>query len=210
VLDAQIARMTDVVAPRDGVVMGLPKPTDVGREFDRNFVQGQPVCTVGDPGKLRVKVPVSPIDYKLLKEDLPAGGELEVSVYVSGRTDHVFKGVIRRLPESDAKQVPPQLTQRGGGPLAVKQSGERGDEVTPVAQVYLVEVELTDPDATVKPGALVSVKIHCQWRSGAWWVKRALAPFRRVASAARVALGARLTPRGETGVISRLVPPRSW
>jgi putative peptide zinc metalloprotease protein len=173
-LDQQLAR-GELRAPRDGVVMGLPKSSDVGKEFDRNFVQGQPVCTVGDPGKLLVKVPVSPIDYKLLKEDLPAGGELAVTVYVSGRTDHVFNGVIRRLPESDAKQVPPQLTQRGGGPLAVKQSGEKGDEVSPVAQVYLVEVELTDPDSTVKPGALVSVKIHCNWRSGGWWVARKLA-----------------------------------
>ena len=43
-----------------------------------------------------------------------------------------------------------------------------------MAQVYLVEVELDDPDATVRPGALVDVKIHCQWRSGAWWLKRTL------------------------------------
>ena len=43
-----------------------------------------------------------------------------------------------------------------------------------MAQVYLVEVELEDPDATVRPGALVDVKIHCKWRSGAWWVKRKL------------------------------------
>ena len=35
-------------------------------------------------------------------------------------------------------------------------------------------LELTDPDATVKPGALVHVKVHCQWRTGAWWVKRKL------------------------------------
>lgn len=174
-LDSQLRMVGDLTAPRDGVVMGLPKPSEVGKLFDKNYVQGRPICTVGDPTKLIVKVPVSPADYKLLKEDLPAGGELPVAVYVTGRTDHVYSGVIKRLPESDAKQVPFPLTQRGGGPLSVKQSGERGEEISPVAQVYLVEVTITDPDTAITPGALVHAKILCNWRSGAWWVKRKLA-----------------------------------
>ena len=174
-LDKVIRQVSDLTAPRDGVVMGLPKRSELGKLFDRNYQQGKPVCTVGDPTRLVVKLPVSSVNFKLLKEDLPPGGELAVSVYVTGRTDHEFAGTIRRLPESDAKHVPLPLTQRGGGPLAVKQSGEPGQpELSPVAQVYLVDVELTDPDATVKPGALVHVKVHCQWRTGAWWLKRKL------------------------------------
>jgi putative peptide zinc metalloprotease protein len=172
--DDRIRAVSALTAPRDGVVMGLPNRSEVGKMFDRNFQQAQPICTVGDPSKLIVRVPVTAVDYKLLTEDLPAGGELSASVYVAGRTDHLFTGKVRRLPQSDSQQVPHALTQRGGGPVAVKQSGEGGQEVTPVAQVYLVEVELEDPDATVRPGALVDVKIHCKWRSGAWWVKRAL------------------------------------
>jgi putative peptide zinc metalloprotease protein len=174
-VDKELRLVSDLTAPQDGVVMGLPKRSEVGKLFDRNYQQGRPVCTVGDPTRLVVKVPVSSVNYKLLKEDLAATGELSASVYVTGRTDHEFVGTIRRLPESDAKRVPMALTQRGGGPLAVKQSGEPGQpELSPVAQVYLVEVELTDPDATVKPGALVHTKVHCQWRTGAWWVKRKL------------------------------------
>jgi putative peptide zinc metalloprotease protein len=173
-IDERLAAVSALTAPRDGVVMGLPDRSEVGKMFDRNFQQARPVCTVGDPSKLIVRVPVTAVDYKLLKEDLPAGGELTASVYVAGRTDHLFTGKVRRLPESDAQQLPVQLTQRGGGPVAVKQSGEGGQEVTPVAQVYLVEVELEDPDATVRPGALVDVKIHCKWRTAAWWLKRTL------------------------------------
>ncbi len=173
-LDNRLRELSALTAPRDGVVMGLPQRSEVGKLFERNYQQGKPVCTVGDPTKLIVKVPVSAVDYKLLKEDLPPGGELTAAVYVKGRTDHIFTGKVRRLPESDAKQIPVPLTQRGGGSVAVKQSGEGGREVTPVAQVYLVEVELVDPDGTVRPGALVDVKIHGQWRSGAWWVKRKL------------------------------------
>jgi putative peptide zinc metalloprotease protein len=173
-LDVRLRDLANLTAPRDGVVMGLPHPSEVGKLFDKYFQQSRPVCTVGDPTRLIIKVPVSAVDYKLLREDLSPGEGLPASVYVRGRTDHLFTGRVRRLPESDARHLPHQLTQRGGGPVAVKQSGEGGQEVTPVAQVYLVEVELEDPDATVRPGALVDVKIHCRWRSAAWWVKRKL------------------------------------
>jgi hypothetical protein len=36
-------------------------------------------------------------------------------------------------------------------------------------------VELLDPDASIRPGTLVQVKVFCKWRSGAWWVMRKLA-----------------------------------
>ncbi|MGL6094285.1 MAG: site-2 protease family protein, partial [Fimbriiglobus sp.] len=171
-LTARLKALETMAAPRAGVVMGLPKSSETGKLFDRNYVQNKPVCTIADPGKLIVKFPVSAVDYKLMKDDLPPGGVLPVSIYVNGRTDHIFSGAVRRLPESDAKQVPFALTQRGGGPLAVRQSGEGGQEVTPLAQTYIVEIEVLDPDSTVKPGALVATKIHCQWRSAAWWVGR--------------------------------------
>ena len=164
-----------IKAPRDGVVSGIPRASDVGKLFDRTGSDTKPFCTVGDPKKLVVRIPVSPNDYRLLKENMSNGNALDVSVYVSGRTDRTFLGKVSKLPDSDARQVPPGLTQRMGGPLAVKQSGDGGQEVTPVAQVYLIEVDLLDPDGTIRPGTLVNATIHCRWRSTAWWVGRALA-----------------------------------
>jgi putative peptide zinc metalloprotease protein len=175
-LEQQLDRLREVKAPRDGVVMGLPRKNEIGKLFDRTYTEAEPVCTVGDPTRLIIKIPVNANDYRLLQQDLAAaGGQLQVSVYVKGRTDREFAAVIRRLPDSDAKNVPVALTQRGGGPLAVKQAGEGGQETQPVAQTYVIEAEMTDPDASVRPGALVSTKIHCQWRTTAWWVGRALA-----------------------------------
>lgn len=162
----------NLVAPRDGVVMGLVKQSEIGKLFDKNTQQSKPICTVGDPTKLIIKVPISPMDHKLLAEDMPRGGELMASVYVNGRTDRIFIGRVRELPKSSAKQVPYSLTNRSGGPLAVQQSGENGQELSPIAQVYLVEIEVNDPDASIKPGALVNTKIHCEWRTAAWWLKR--------------------------------------
>jgi putative peptide zinc metalloprotease protein len=175
VLRQRQATVLEKRAPRDGVVMGLPKRHEIGRLYDRSFMNTQPLAVVGDATALTVKVPVNSNEFRLLKEDLPPGGTLEVSVYIKGRTDHIFKGEIVRLPDSDSKHVPPGLTQRAGGPLAVKQAGEQGEETVPVAQTYVVEVRLLDPDGTIQPGALVNAKIHCQWRTGAWWVARAIA-----------------------------------
>jgi putative peptide zinc metalloprotease protein len=66
------------------------------------------------------------------------------------------------------------LTFQGGGPLAVKPSGDPNVHV-PQSQQYLIPVILTDPDGTVMPGVLANVKIHCRWRTGAWWTWRAIA-----------------------------------
>ena len=174
-LTERLNDLQDQIAPRDGYVMGLPTQEEIGKQFDRNYQQNKPVASIGDPTQLLIQVPISPVDYRLLQEDLPEGGMVPVSIYVKGRTDKIFSGVIRSLPHSDAKQVPMPLTQRGGGPLAVRQSGDEGEEVTPLAQVYLIEVELTDPDATIPPGTLVKAKVLCQWRTASWWVGRKLA-----------------------------------
>lgn len=174
---------TELPATRNGYAMGVPRPSDKGKLYDASDRNGRAVLTIGDPEKLVVRLPVSSLDYRLLQEDLPPGGELAAQVHVPGRHDRVYTGKVRRLPpvtvqegqRNGGPQIPVQLTQRGGGPLAVTQGGEDGQEMTPVAPTYLVEVEILDPDASIRPGTLVQVKVFCQWRSGAWWVIRKLA-----------------------------------
>jgi putative peptide zinc metalloprotease protein len=83
----------------------------------------------------------------------------------------ILQGRVKRLPEAEAKQVPVQLTHRGGGSLAVKPSGNP-NELVPQSQQFLVVVEIDDPDRAVTPGTLAKVKIHCRWRTAAWWTWR--------------------------------------
>jgi putative peptide zinc metalloprotease protein len=172
----RMSRLSELRAPRAGLVATAPKRDETGKLFDKGYAETQPIFVIGDPRKLLVRVPVTPPDYRLLNEDMPPGGSLDVSIYVKGRTDRQFTGKIYRdrLPRQNAANVPIQLTQRGGGPLAVKPS-EDPNQLIPLAQTYLVEVELSDPDPAVKPGQLSVVKIHTKWRSAAWWVGRALA-----------------------------------
>jgi putative peptide zinc metalloprotease protein len=174
-LDARINTLGALRATRDGVAVTIPRKDEIDKLFDQGYPETPPIIQVGDPMKLRIKVPVSPQDFQVLKDDLPAkGGELDVSILIKGRSDREFHGKLRQLPGQNASTLPIQLTQRGGGPLAVKPSDDP-NQLIPLAQTYIVEVEVTDPDAAIRTGQLAVVKIHTKWRSGAWWVGKTLA-----------------------------------
>jgi putative peptide zinc metalloprotease protein len=169
-------RELTLVAPRDGVVMGCPRINDVGKLWDKSAET--PFCAVGDPRDLEALVPVVPYELSLLDHDerelKKYGKDLDVTIRVQGRDATTWKGVLEPLPLSDAKEVPPQLTSKLGGPLAVKPPSKAGQHV-PQSQVYLVRIRFVAPDAAVYPGTLGQVKIHCKWRTGAWWVYRTVA-----------------------------------
>jgi len=172
---ARIARVSELRAPADGHVMGVPRNSDIGRLYSPNFTDAPPLMTVADPSKLVIKLPVTPMQYRLIKDDLAEKGTLDVAVHVPGRTDRVYDGKVLRLPDLDEKRIPPQLTQKGGGPLSVKPAGENGQEAVPVSQIYLVQIPLSDTDTSARPGTLAQTKVYCQWRSGAWWCRWKLA-----------------------------------
>jgi putative peptide zinc metalloprotease protein len=163
-------------APRPGVVMHLPRPEEIGKFWED--VQNRPVCTIGDVRRLRVVVPVAPYDYKLLEEDTEAlaragkDSHLEVSIRAPGTGLKTYRGKLRQLPAADAKTVPIQLTFKGGGSLATKPGSKDPANPEPQSQVYLVEIDIEDTDHRLTPGLLPHVKIHCRWRSAAWWVWR--------------------------------------
>jgi putative peptide zinc metalloprotease protein len=165
----EIDHLRRLDAPCDGVILGAPRTEDVGKWWEK--ASPTPFCQVGDPKDLRLLVPVPPSDYHVLQQDMGKVERLAVSIHFPGRGSDVVLGQVTRLPESDAKEVPLQLTQRGGGPLAVKPTAPNADPnvQVPQSQQYLVAVEILNPDAAICPGTLAKVKIHCNWRSGAWW-----------------------------------------
>jgi len=173
-LQQRFQQVRELRAPRAGIILTAPKREEVGKLFDKGYGEAHPVFAVGDPQRLIVRVPVTPPDYRLLQEELAQRPALDFSILVQGRSDRLFTGRVTSLPARNAETVPIQLTHRGGGPLAVKPHSDP-NVLIPLAQVYLVEVELLDPDTAIEPGQLASVKIHTRWRSAAWWVGRTLA-----------------------------------
>jgi putative peptide zinc metalloprotease protein len=164
-------------APRAGVVMNCPRVNDIGKLWDK--AEGVPFCDIADPDQLRAVIPVTPVEYSLIKEDLAAltaeGKELDITIRVQGRDAHTWKGVLTKtsLPEQEATNVPVALTTKGGGPLAIKPNMPPGQYV-PQSQVYLITTDFVDPDNAIYPGTLGQVKIHCRWRSCAWWTWRTI------------------------------------
>jgi putative peptide zinc metalloprotease protein len=161
-------------APMSGVVMNSPRINDVGKLWDKSAET--PFCAVGNPDHLEVVMPVDPSDMALLAEDSRYMEErqqqLDVTIRVQGRDASTWKGQLEQpLPQSEAKEVPPQLTAKLGGPLAVKPPSKAGQFV-PQSQVYLVRVRFVNPDRAIYPGTLAQVKVNCRWRSAAWWVYR--------------------------------------
>jgi hypothetical protein len=46
--------------------------------------------------------------------------------------------------------------------------------MAPLSQVFLVGVNFVKPDKAIAPGCLAQVKIHCEYRSAAWWTWRTI------------------------------------
>ena len=57
-----------LLAPRSGVVGEAPVIDDVGKYYDRN--PDQPFCTIDEPGKMRVCLPLPTSEFNRLKENL--------------------------------------------------------------------------------------------------------------------------------------------
>jgi putative peptide zinc metalloprotease protein len=167
-------------APRSGTVMSPPKIEEIGKVWERD--QGTPFCSVGDQTKLRVLLPLGPAEYSLLDRDTRSkqaregeNAELEVTIRVQGRDGKRWTGHINPLPESEAKDIPLPLSSKAGGPVAVRPSSDP-NKLIPQSQQYLVAIDLDNPDNdhALLPGMMAQVKVHCRWRSGAWWVWRSL------------------------------------
>jgi putative peptide zinc metalloprotease protein len=168
----QLKALKEVTAPREGYLMSPPRPEDLGRRFDPD--PRRPLCSVGDQRRMKVRVPVTPTDYRLLQEDLAVLGKLSAEVHVPGGQRTVYHGEVRELPSKADEDVPVQLTQRGGGPLPVKPATDQPDKFVPQGQFYLVDVEILDGDDTLCPGTLANARIHGRWRTAAWWTWRFL------------------------------------
>jgi putative peptide zinc metalloprotease protein len=172
VIEEQRSALT-VRAPRAGFVINPPEVDEVGKFFDGS--QQKPFCTIGDPAKLRVLMPVRPSEYRLLEEDRDALAEqhkeLRVVIRVQGRDDHTWEGKWgpNSLPQAEAKTIPMPLSNKGGGPIQVKPSNDP-NQLVPMNQQYLLSFDIVDPDRAIVPGSLAQVKINCRWQSAAWWV----------------------------------------
>jgi putative peptide zinc metalloprotease protein len=168
-------RELELRAPRSGIVMSPPHIDEVGKHFEKGTI----FCSVGDPQHLRVWMPVSPADYRMLGQDFRRhskdGDQLPVTIRIAGHGGQTWHGRLtqNQLPEAEAKDIPIQLTSKGGGDVAIKPNPKQ-DHYIPQSQQYLVGINIQDADSTICPGTMAKVKVHCKWHTCAWWTWRAV------------------------------------
>jgi putative peptide zinc metalloprotease protein len=163
----------ELKAPRAGTVMGLPEVEKVNRYWEAE--KQEPFCKIAKLNKIRIQVPVSTTDIDLIRADLKklkqeGKAGVGVTVRIAGRGNHTWEGVIERVPDEEARQIPPQLSDRAGGPVTLKR-GIPPDQpqYQPLKQVYLVDVKIINPDQAIRPGTFGQVRIHCRPRT-CWWM----------------------------------------
>jgi putative peptide zinc metalloprotease protein len=161
-------------APRDGIVIGLPAIDEVGKLWDKQ--ERTTFCSIGDKTKLRVVVPLSPADNALLEENYKNGTlhNTQATIRVQGRSSKLWAGKISQLPTSNAPDIPVQLSNKAGGPVAVKPTSDP-NKLVPQSQVFLVGIDFEKPDDGIAINTQAQVKIHCEYRSCAWWIHRTIA-----------------------------------
>lgn len=153
----ELIKGMELSAPRAGIVVGLPSVDQIGKLWERE--QEEPFCSVGDPTKFRVLVPVNTAEYRSLKASAEANLQREVSICLPGKIDHTWRGKVGHLPETWAREVPQALSARFGGPIPTKPS-QNPRIFVPAEEWYLVGVDLHDPDSALRPGAQAQVTIR--------------------------------------------------
>jgi putative peptide zinc metalloprotease protein len=168
-------KQLELRAPRDGVVIGSPQKEEVGKRWEKD--DKTLFCSIGDKGKLRVLLPVNSFENDLVRENLGKRKlrrePLVATIRVQGREYHTWTGVVVDVPESEAKEIPLPLSNKGGGPLAVRPSNNP-NQLVPQEQVFLLGIDIVGSDDTIAIGTMAHVKIHCDYRSCAWWIWRAI------------------------------------
>jgi putative peptide zinc metalloprotease protein len=152
-------------APRDGRVLKRIRREEVGKAQERGVL----ICEVGDDTALRTVMLVETREHLLVHEHRPAW------IQVHGLGGHALRGRVAEIASVEAKDIPPQLSNRAGGDIPTMPDPESKAE-KPQQQLYLVAVHFEEGEslAAVHPGTLARVKIESDPQTLWWRLRRAL------------------------------------
>ncbi|MBX6315142.1 MAG: HlyD family efflux transporter periplasmic adaptor subunit [Isosphaeraceae bacterium] len=156
----QIGKLT-LIAPRDGVVMGLPHPETTGQWLK----PGKPFCEVGDPRKLEAHLILDQSDVDLVR----VGRRAWIKIY--GDSEQTIRSRVGEVAKRNRDEIPPELSHLAGGEIATKQDQKTGQN-KPLTAVYEVIIPVDNSDLTLQPGLRGFAKIDGGHSSLGWWLWR--------------------------------------
>jgi putative peptide zinc metalloprotease protein len=170
-LGDQIGRL-NLVAPRDGIVIGMPHPETKGQwlQPQQNGNGTKPLCMVGDPKKLKAVMILDQSDVDLVKaKDHPRAW---LKIYGTGMRTVTSR--VNQVALQNIDDVPPELTNPAGGEIAAKPDPKTG-EVKPISAVFVVSIPVDNSQLSLQPGLRGRARIDAGHASFGWWLWRLIA-----------------------------------
>jgi putative peptide zinc metalloprotease protein len=150
-----------LVAPRDGMAIGVPHPETTGQYLK----PGKPFCEIGDPHHLEAHLILDQADIDLVKLDRRAW----VKIY--GDSEITFKSKVGEVAKRNREEIPPELSNVAGGEIATKQDQKSG-QAKPLNAVYEVIIPLENCHLILQPGLRGFAKIDGGTHTLGWWLWR--------------------------------------
>jgi putative peptide zinc metalloprotease protein len=150
-----------LVAPRDGIAIGVPHKETVGQYLK----PGKPFCEVGDPHLVEAHMILDQSDIDLVRP----GSRAWVKIY--GDSETTFRSQVSEIAKRNREDIPPELSNTAGGEIATKQDTKTG-QVKPLNAVYEVIVPIDNPQLLLHPGQRGFAKIDGGTHTLGWWLWR--------------------------------------
>jgi putative peptide zinc metalloprotease protein len=156
----QIGRL-NLVAERDGIVMGVPHRETIGQ-----YVKpGKPFCEIGDPHKLEAHMILDQADIDLVRQNRRAW------VKIHGDSEVTWKSYVGEVAKRNRDEIPPELSNLAGGEIATKQDPKSG-QAKPITAVYEVIIPIDNQKLALQPGQRGFAKIDGGTHTLGWWLWR--------------------------------------
>jgi hypothetical protein len=98
--------------------------------------------------------------------------QVPISIRIQGRGSETWGGKVSYLPESEAKEIPLQLSNKAGGPVPVKAERSKNGGLIPQTQYFLVYIDIENADDAIAPGTMAQVKIRTKNETCLKWMWR--------------------------------------
>jgi putative peptide zinc metalloprotease protein len=158
----QVAKLR-LVAPRDGMAIGVKHPETVGCYLKPD----KPFCEIGDPRHLEAHMFLDQSDVDLVKVDRRAW----VKVY--GDSEITFRSKVGEIAKRNREEIPMELSNVAGGEIATKQDQKTG-QAKPQTAVYEVIIPIENQRLALQPGLRGFAKIDGGTHTLGWWLWRVI------------------------------------
>jgi putative peptide zinc metalloprotease protein len=163
-------RDLNLVAPRDGIVIGLPHHETEGQWLEPTQGESKPLCLVGDPTKLQAVMILDQSDVDLIRaRDHPKAW---LKIYGTGM--HTVLSRVESVAIRSREDVPPELSNQAGGEIAAQPDSKTG-EIKPLSAVFEVAIPVDNQNLEFQPGLRGKARIDAGYASFGWWLWRLIA-----------------------------------